>query len=93
MRSSTISTKWKRKKTSRHKAVAGAEKQTDGELDADRAAATEEVGSEGGTFGDVEIGRDSGQGTGSEAGETWRPANKRPTRVVRDETGRGRRRP
>ena len=73
--------------------MAGSEKETDGDLDADRAGATEEVGSEGGTFGDVEIGRNPGHGTGSEAGETWRRANKRPTKVVRDETGRGRRSP
>jgi hypothetical protein len=72
--------------------VAGAEKETDGALDPDRGA-TEEVGSEGGTFGDVEVGRESGRGTGSEAGETWHPADKRPTKVVRDETGRGRRSP
>jgi hypothetical protein len=73
--------------------VAEHEKEADDNLDTDRAGTTDEVGSEGGTFGDVEIGVDPEHGTGSEAGETWRPSNTRPTKVVRDETGRGRRSP
>jgi hypothetical protein len=52
-----------------------------------------EVGSEGGGSGDLEIGTDPRPATGSEAGETWRPGDRRPTTVVRDETGRGRRSP
>jgi hypothetical protein len=94
MRSSTTSTKWKRTTISRHKAVAEHEtKKSDRDLDTNRAGGTEEVGSEGGTFGDVEIAVDPDQGAGSEAEETWRPRNTRPTKIVRDETGRGRRSP
>ena len=54
---------------------------------------TREVGDEGGAPGDVEVGRDSGAGTGSEAGETWRPSDNRQSEVRRDETGIGRRTP
>jgi hypothetical protein len=54
---------------------------------------TPEVGDEGGSAGDVEVGVDRGPGTGSEAGETWRPGKKDRDVVVRDETGVGRRSP
>jgi hypothetical protein len=61
--------------------------------DPDLTDATSEVGSEGGTPGDMEIGTDQHPGTGSEAGETWRPTDKRVRKIVRDETGEGRRSP
>ena len=63
------------------------------DVDTDAADSSAEVGSEGGSSGDVEIGVDERPGTGSEAGETWRPVDKKSTRVTRDETGRGRRSP
>jgi len=77
--------------------VSGSNEQADPESDLDPNAGptgvTEEVGSEGGGPGDVEIGRNRQQGTGSETGETWKPTTRRPARIVRDETGRGRRSP
>jgi hypothetical protein len=54
---------------------------------------TAEVADEGGSPGNVEIGVDRGPGTGSEAGETWRPTERDTSKVVRDETGEGRRSP
>jgi hypothetical protein len=54
---------------------------------------TGEVGDEGGTPGDVEVGRSQVIGTGSEAGETWRPAVEERDEIVRDDTGEGRRNP
>jgi hypothetical protein len=57
------------------------------------ADVTGEVGSEGGTPGDVEIETDRGAATGSEAGETRQPAVTRTRTVVRDEDGVGRRSP
>jgi hypothetical protein len=57
------------------------------------ADVTADVGSEGGTPGDVEVTKDQGVGTGSEAGETWRPADADTKTIVRDETGDGRRSP
>jgi hypothetical protein len=53
--------------------------------EADSSRPTGEVGSEGGTAGDVEI-EENQQGTGTEAGETWRPANRRTAQIVRNET-------
>jgi len=53
--------------------------------------ATDEVGSEGGGNGDVEISKPATPGTGSEADETWRPASDREREITRDETGEGRR--
>ncbi|MQA30958.1 MAG: hypothetical protein GEU82_14185 [Luteitalea sp.] len=53
---------------------------------------TPEVGDEGGTPGDVEIDTDV-IGAGSEAAETWHPAEKTTHEIVRDETGKGRRSP
>jgi len=63
---------------------------SDDKADAD---VTADVGSEGGSPGDVEVARDPGAGSGSEAGETWRPTDDEVTTVVRDETGEGRRSP
>ncbi len=53
---------------------------------------TAEVGSEGGSPGEVEIGADE-TGAGSESTETWRPADREVTEVARDETGEGKRSP
>lgn len=52
-----------------------------------------DVGSEGGSPGDVELAREHGPGTGSEASETWRPTDNRVEPIRRDETGEGRRSP
>jgi hypothetical protein len=60
--------------------------------DLDDATVMPEVGDEGGTPGDVEIGKDV-IGTGSEAGETWRPAETKSDEIVRDDQGKGRRAP
>src|SRR5690242_15474130 len=57
-----------------------------------RERQTDEVGSEGGSPGDVEV-HDQEVGTGSEAGETWRPVEEREQPITRDETGVGRRSP
>jgi hypothetical protein len=57
------------------------------------ANVTEDVGSEGGSPGDVEIVADEQPTTGSEAGEISRPTTGQPREVVRDETGEGRRSP
>jgi hypothetical protein len=54
---------------------------------------TADVGSEGGSPGDVEIGVDQGPATGSEAGETSRPTKNERREIVRDESGEGRRTP
>jgi hypothetical protein len=54
---------------------------------------TPEVGDEGGSPGDLEIGRDSVPGAGSEQGETWRPVDPDTHVSRRDETGEGRRSP
>jgi hypothetical protein len=55
---------------------------------------TSEVGSEGGTPGDVELDVDQpGTGTGSEATETWRPVDRTVREIKHDETGEGRRSP
>ena len=53
---------------------------------------TDEVADEGGSPGDLELERTE-VGTGSEAGEQWRPAEERQTEVRRDSTGPGRRSP
>jgi hypothetical protein len=63
---------------------------TDDTTDAD---VTADVGSEGGSPGDVEVEREPDPATGSEAGETWQPADNDFETVVRDETGEGRRSP
>lgn len=54
---------------------------------------TQDVGSEGGSPGDVEIARRRGHSVGTEATETWRPWNDDETTIARDETGKGRRSP
>jgi hypothetical protein len=77
----------------RHSAESRHPQDRSADVDTDAADTSAEVGSEGGTFGDVEIGVDERPGTGSEAGETWRPGDKKSTRVIRDETGSGRRSP
>ena len=63
---------------------------SDDKADAD---VTADVGSEGGSPGDVELAREHGPGTGSEAGETWRPTSDPVEPIHRDETGEGRRSP
>ena len=57
------------------------------------ADVTADVGSEGGTPGDVEVARKELPAVGSEAGETWQPADEDPETIVRDESGEGRRSP
>ena len=57
------------------------------------ADVTADVGSEGGTPGDVEVVRSDLPATGSEAGETWRPGDEKDDTIVRDESGQGRRTP
>ena len=49
---------------------------------------TQDVGSEGGTPGDLERRTEREIGTGAEAGETWRPAERDERYLPRDETGR-----
>jgi len=66
---------------------------TPGPEDPASASVTGEVGSEGGTPGDVELDIDWGAGAGREAGETWQPTNRKVEKVVPDETGEGRRSP
>ena len=65
---------------------------TQNKIDRERTAPTEEVASEGGGPGDVEIGEVQLPSTGSEATETGRPVTVR-TVVRRDETGPGRKSP
>jgi len=57
------------------------------------ADVTKDVGSEGGSPGDVEVAREDLPASGSEAGETWRPSDSKPETIARDETGEGRRSP
>jgi hypothetical protein len=66
---------------------------TPGPEDPASASVTREVGSEGGTPGDVELTIDPGLGVGSEAGETWQPSTKKVDEIHRDDTGKGRRSP
>jgi hypothetical protein len=55
---------------------------------------TADVGSEGGSPGDVEVARDRRPGTGSEAGETLQPAgDDKSITIVRHEKGEGQRSP
>ena len=63
------------------------------EADAGAHTTRADVGSEGGSPGNVEIARDPDPGTGSEATETWRPSNDNTRTITRDETGEGRRSP
>jgi hypothetical protein len=62
-------------------------------LQSDGAPTTAEVGSEGGSPGDVEVVHDTVPLTGSEAGETATPHPGGSKTIKRDETGRGRRSP
>ena len=57
------------------------------------ANVTADVGSEGGTPGDVEVARKERPAVGSEAGETWQPVDEEQETIVRDERGEGRRSP
>lgn len=59
----------------------------------DREKWTDEVASEGGSPGNVEIRKDREAATGSEATETVRRPVTREQPVVHDETGEGRRSP
>jgi hypothetical protein len=52
-----------------------------------------EVASEGGTPGDVELDRNSGPGSGTEATEIWQQENNTTNQIHRDDTGRWRRSP
>ena len=56
------------------------------------ATPTTEVGSEGGSPGDVEVVRRNVPGKGSEAGDTYRPVHEETETIDRD-TGEGRRSP
>jgi len=68
-------------------------KKASDDLDSDRTQVTPEVGDEGGGAGDVEVDVEQRPATGSEAGEAWRPAEKKSDTVAHDETGVGRRSP
>lgn len=65
----------------------------DDKSDVDVDATRADVGSEGGSPGDVELAREHGPATGSEAGETWRPTDDTVEPIRRDESGEGRRSP
>jgi hypothetical protein len=65
----------------------------DADTNQDAPDVTHEVGSEGGSPGDVEIDVQSGPASGREGGETWQPDEEQPVEIVRDETGVGRRSP
>lgn len=56
--------------------------------DLDLHDVTGDVGSEGGSFGDLEIHRDRAPGTGSEADELWRDVEIRKESVNRNDAGR-----
>jgi hypothetical protein len=57
------------------------------------SAPTSEVGDEGGTPGDVELRTTHEVAAGSEADESWRPAERDEHVMPHDETGVGRRNP
>ena len=65
----------------------------DDEADSRADTTRADVGSEGGSPGDVEVGRRRDPGVGSEAGETWRPSDETIVTTTRDESGEGRRSP
>lgn len=54
---------------------------------------TDEVASEGGTPGDMELERESGHGRGSEATQLWESEQTDIDEIRRDDTGQGRRSP
>ena len=62
-------------------------------LDEKRTTTTDEVGDEGGGFGNVEVETDRGPSVGREADETLLPADERRDVTVHGETGSGRRNP
>ena len=64
-----------------------------GHLNERRTTTTDEVGDEGGGFGNVEVETNRVPSVGREADETLRPATKHRDVTVRDETGSGRRNP
>jgi len=66
---------------------------SDDKADVDTSTATGEVGSEGGSPGDVEVVSRREPCAGTEATETWRPWRDEVETVARDETGVGRRSP
>ena len=66
---------------------------TDDNTDVDASTATGEVGSEGGSPGDVEPVRRREPSAGTEASETWRQWRDEADTIARDETGVGRRSP
>jgi hypothetical protein len=68
------------------------DEQHDLDLD-DDVKVTSEVGSEGGSPGDVEVGENAEPAAGSEAAETWNPTKHDRSEIVLDEKGRGRRTP
>jgi len=59
----------------------------------DHVDVTNEVGSEGGSPGDVEVGENANPAGGSEADETWNPTKHDRKEIALDEKGRGRRTP
>jgi hypothetical protein len=65
----------------------------DDKVDVNSDTTQADVGSEGGSPGDVEMAREHGPAAGSEAAETWRPTDEAVEPIVRDETGEGRRSP
>ena len=67
---------------------------TNNDVHRDRDLVSDEVASEGGTPGDVELDRDDLPAHGSEAGTLWEPRERGAVKEIhRDETGRGRRSP
>jgi hypothetical protein len=65
----------------------------DDEIDVHLDLTEADVGDESGSPGDVELAREHGPGTGSEADELWRPTHTRVETIHRDDTGKGRRSP
>jgi hypothetical protein len=61
--------------------------------DVDLEPTEADVGDEGGSPGDIDLAREQGPGTGSEADELWRPTDTRVDEIIRDEIGEGRRSP
>jgi len=66
---------------------------TDRDAETRREAPSGEVGSEGGSPGDVDVARRRVPATGAEATETWVPDRDDTETIARDETGKGRRSP
>jgi hypothetical protein len=66
---------------------------TDRDTGVRRQAPTGEVGSEGGSPGDVDVARRRVPAAGTEATETWVPERDDAETIAHDETGKGRRSP